>query len=218
MHFLFFFFSSMLQKKQRSFKQHKHKNSPFQPRVLLFVSTTEEFSKPVHKKQTRKTRPIALLFKTYRGIFERLRASYFLFQPHRPNFRATNHRSLCFIFFPCSYFLFQPHRNFRTRNQKTPFFAACFTSSRFLFTHFREKKTKLTPHTARNNPPPKISTNQAFLYFLFLQRRTPILKSTNVVLLLFQLRTRRNFRPIHHFTFCFNHKEGTKFKTQCRSL
>jgi len=54
MHFLFFL-PSLLQKKQRSFKQHKHKRKSLSAAFYFLFQPQRNFSKPVHKKQTRKT-------------------------------------------------------------------------------------------------------------------------------------------------------------------
>jgi hypothetical protein len=111
----------MLQKKQRSFKQHKHKNSPFQPRVLLFVSTTEEFSKPVHKKQTRKTRPIALLFKPTEEFSNACGRPTFCFNPIGPIFEQPTIVRCALFFFLAPTFCFNPIGIFELETKKHPF-------------------------------------------------------------------------------------------------
>ena len=121
MHFLFFL-PSLLQKKQRSFKQHKtQKKVPFS-RVLLFVSTTEEF----FETSTQKTNT------------QNHDQSLYLLNPTEEFSNACGRPTFCF----------NPIGIFRTRNQKTPPFLLLVLLFPVFSSHTIERKRQIThPHS-----------------------------------------------------------------------
>jgi len=122
------------------------------------------------------------------------------------------------FFFPCSYFLFQPHRNFSNSKPKnTPLFAACFTFSRLLFTHYREKKTNHTPTQLEIIHHQKISSNLNFSLLLFLQRRTQFSNQSTSFYFCFNLGHGEIFDQ-SIILLLFQPQRGNQVQNPCQSL
>ena len=114
--------------------------------------------------------------------------------------------------------MFQPHRNFSNSKPKnTPLFAACFTFSRLLFTHYREKKTNHTPTQLEIIHHQKISSNLNFSLLLFLQRRTQFSNQSTSFYFCFNLGHGEIFDQ-SIILLLFQPQRGNQVQNPCQSL